>query len=261
MPESSIRVLKMLQDSNFGMEQLLKLTKQDAAIAARIIRTVNSAAYSLASKITQLDRAVVYMGFKAVKEIVVSTAVASVCKPAVIAKYTTRDLWDHSVGVAVLSREFAVRSKTIDPELAFLAGILHDIGLLLSAQSEVETSEEVFTDAEDRTIPFREVEKTYFGFDHCQLGDRLAAAWKFPDDVAAVINWHHSPHQAPEQFKTLCNHVFIADTLCAKAEVGFPLTCALQQTGDEFFTAAGLQRPDVDEVMERFKVLLRLHLS
>jgi putative nucleotidyltransferase with HDIG domain len=261
MPESSIRILKLLQDPNFRMEQLIKLVKQDAAIAARIIQVVNSAAYAKTHKITQLDRATIYLGVTTVKEIVMTTAVSSACKPAVIGKYTTRDLWDHSVGVAVLSREFALRTRTLDPELAFLAGILHDIGLLLSAQSETQTSEEVFTDAEDGKTPFRQVEKIYFGFDHCELGARLADAWKFPDEVAAVIRWHHAPEDAPANFRHICTHVFLADTLCAQAGVGFPLTCTLQEADDKSFGQIDLARGDADEVLSRFKVLLRLHQS
>jgi putative nucleotidyltransferase with HDIG domain len=261
MPESSIRILQLLTNSNFRMEQLIKLIKQDAAIAARIITVVNSAAYARSNRITQLDRATVYLGVNTVKEIVAATTVEALCKPGVIGKYTTRDLWHHSVGVAVLSREFALRSKAVDPELAFLAGILHDIGLLLATQSELETSEEVFLDAEDQKIHFTEVEKGYFGFNHCELGGQLAAAWKFPEEVSAVINWHHSPHDAPGKFRQLCTHVFIADTLCAKAAVGFPLTCALQKADDGALKTAGLARDDADEVVANLKILIRLHMS
>ena len=128
MPENSARILKLLGDPNFRNKQLVKLIEQDAAIAAKIIRTVNSAAYARANRITQLDRATVYLGFRTVKEIVVATTVQTICKPVVFGRYATRDLWDHSVGVAVLCREFAKRSGQVDPELAFLAGILHDVG-------------------------------------------------------------------------------------------------------------------------------------
>ena len=94
MPESSIKILKLIQDPNIGMEQLVRLTRQDTAIAAKVIKTVNSAAYSLNQRMTRLDRATAYMGYNAVKEIVVSSAVASMCRPVVIGKYATRDLWD-----------------------------------------------------------------------------------------------------------------------------------------------------------------------
>lgn len=259
MPESSVRILKLLSDPNFRTEQLLKLIKQDAVIAAKIMQVVNSAAYARPNRITQLARATVYLGVNTVKEIVTATAISAACKPATIGKYNTRDLWDHSVGVAVLCREFAIRTKVLDTELAFLAGILHDIGLLLSAQSEVESTEEVFIDAEDSSVPFEQVERTYFGFDHCQLGVRLAKAWKFPDEVAAVINWHHSPQLAPDIYRQICALVFVADTLCAEAKVGFQLTTVGQKVNDDSITAAGLTRADVNEVMAHFKVLLRLH--
>jgi len=72
-------------------------------------------------------------------------------------------------------------------------------------------------------FPSARSKKSYFGFDHCELEDRLATAWKFPEEVAAVIRWHHLPQQAPEKFRVLCTHVFIADTLCAQAAVWFCL--------------------------------------
>jgi putative nucleotidyltransferase with HDIG domain len=261
MSENSARILKLLGDPNFRTRQLVKLIEQDAAIAAKVIRTVNSAAYARANRITQLDRATVYLGFMTVKEIVVATTVQAICKPVVFGKYATRDLWDHSVGVAVLCREFANRSGLVDPELAFLAGILHDVGLLLAAQSEVETTTEICRDAEDLATPFRQVEQSYFGFDHCELGERLAGSWNFPEEVAAAINWHHSPSDAPGPFRCLCQHVFAADTLCGHSGVGFPLTTAFQTVSDSDLHEINLTRSDTDEVLDRFKVLLRLHLS
>ena len=258
MPENSIRILKLLQNPNFNMRQLVKLIEQDAAIAARVIQTVNSAAYARSHKITQLDRATVYLGFNTVKEIVIATTVQSICKPVVVGKYAMRDLWDHSLGVAVLCRELAAKSKTIDSGLGFLAGILHDVGLLLLTQSEPETSAEVFVDAEDRKVPFRTVERTYFGFDHCELGSRLASAWNFPPEVTAAIAWHHAPEQASDEFRPVCMCVIVADTLCAAANVGFPLKTALKKITDDILAEMQLTRDDIDEIMERFKVQLRL---
>src|SRR5580704_3625069 len=137
MPESTIRILRMTRDPNCNTSHLLKLIEQDAALSARIIKAVNSSFYAVQTKITRLDRAVAFMGLKAVKEVVVSSSLGGLCKDVEIGNFSARDLWDHSVGVAILSRELAVCSGTIDPEDAFLAGMLHDVGLLLAAQSEV----------------------------------------------------------------------------------------------------------------------------
>jgi putative nucleotidyltransferase with HDIG domain len=259
MPENAMRILKALQDPNFGMKQLSKLIEQDAAIAAKVIRTVNSAAYSRGNRITQLDRATVYLGINTVKEIVIATTVQTMFKPVSLGKYTMTDLWDHSVGVAVVCRELATRSRAIDPELAFVAGILHDVGLLLMAQSEAGTFTEVVEDAKDRKTPFKVVEKSYFHFDHCELGFRLGGAWNFPPEVAAAIRWHHSTREAPAEFKKLCMHVSIADIMCADAEVGFPLTTGSQRVDTEYLTQAGLTREHTGDVKNRLKMLLRLH--
>jgi len=260
MPESSIRIMRHMRDPDCDMNQLLRLIKQDAALSARIMKAVNSAFYALQTKITQLDRAVVFMGLKAVKEVVISSAMQALCNPVPIGKYSARDLWDHSVGVAVLSRELAVRSKTIDSEDAFLVGMLHDVGLLLAAQCEIDKSAKLFLAAEAKKFPFSMVEQKLFNFDHCELGTRLAEAWRFPEDVSAVIRWHHKPEQAPETIRRLCTHVFISDTLCTAAAIGFPLTCAMQEVTDERLAEVGLTRAMATEVTDKLKILVRLHM-
>jgi HD-like signal output (HDOD) protein len=261
MPESTIRIIRITRDANCNISQLLKLIEQDAALSARMLKAVNSSFYALQTKITRLDRAVAFMGLKAVKEIAISSSLSGWCKDVAIGNYNARDLWDHSVGVAILSRELAVHSKTLDPEDAFLAGMLHDVGLLLAVQSEPDKSGVLFQAADAGTFAFTEVEQNVFGFNHCELGERLAQSWNFPDYVAGVVRWHHRPEEAPEELKTICRHIFIADTQCCDAKVGFPLTCVLQEITDQTLDQAHLARQTVAEVTAKLPLLLRLHLN
>src|SRR3954454_23797745 len=97
-------------------------------------------------------------------------------KPTKLGKYNGRALWDHTVGVAILARELALVSKCCDGEEAFLAGIMHDIALPLMAQSDPQKLTEVFTKAQDGQ-DYSDLEYEAFGFDHSQLGTRLAAKW------------------------------------------------------------------------------------
>jgi len=260
MPESTIRILRMTRDSNCNISQLFKLIQQDAALSARIMKAVNSSFYALQTKITRLDRAVAFMGLKAVKEVTVSSSLSGLCKDVAIGSYSARDLWDHSVGVAILAREMSIHSKNIDPEDAFLAGMLHDVGLLLAVQSEPEKSRGLFNAADAGEFPFTEVEQSVFGFNHCELGEHLSQKWNLPEYVACVVRWHHCPEKAPEEFRAFCRHVFIADSLCCHGKVGFPLTCVLQEVSDQLLEAARLSRDTVTEVMAKLPILLRLHL-
>jgi HD-like signal output (HDOD) protein len=261
MPESTVRILRMTRDSNCNISQLLKLIEQDAALSAGIMKAINSAYYALQAKMTRLDRAVAFMGLKAVKEVALSSSLSGLCRNVAIGKYTARDLWDHSVGVAIFARELAVHSRMIDPEDAFLAGMLHDVGLLLAVQSELGKSTGLFQAADAGKFPFTEVEQNVFGFNHCELGERLSQTWNLPEYVTGVIRWHHDPEAAPEEFKTACRHVFIADSRCCEANVGFPLTCALQKISNETLERAHLSREIMADVTAKLPLLLRLHLN
>jgi putative nucleotidyltransferase with HDIG domain len=262
LPETTLRILRLIRDPRCDATQLRKLLEQDAALSARILKAVNSSYYSLQSKVTGLDRAVAYMGIKAVKELVVSSSLAVLCKSSQdIGHYNTREVWDHSVAVAIFSRELAVRTGAIDPEDAFLAGMLHDVGLLLEVQSDPEKCMSIFNTVDATCGVFAQVEQSTFGFDHCQLGHQLAQIWKFPEYVTAVTQWHHSPEEAPEEFQAFCRHVFLADTQCCLSRVGFPLTASCQEVTDEAIQSCGASREAFDEITAKLPILLRLHLS
>ena len=261
MPETTTRVLRVVNDPSCNLIALSKLITQDAALAGSIMKAVNSSFYSLESKVTRLDRAVTYLGLRTVKEITLSAAVGTMFKPAKLGKYDARSLWDHSVGVAILARELAVVSKCCDTEEAFLAGILHDIALPLLAQSEPAKLATLFAEAEDAQIAFPELEWKTFNFDHTQLGARLASQWALAEGLSAVIRWHHAPADAPDAHKALCACVYLADTLCARASVGCPLTSVAQNLDDENFSALGLDREKAEAIAAKLPLLLRLYLS
>jgi len=246
------------RDANTG--NLLKLISQDAAIAGRIMRAVNSAFYALPNKITRLDQAVALMGMKAVKEVALSATMAGMCKSVSFGTYQDRDLWDHSVGVAILARELAVHTQSMDAEEAFLAGILHDIGLLMALQSDPKKGTQLLTLAENGPA-FFPLEATVFGFNHTELGARLAVQWKFPENIEGAIRWHHQPNQAPEEHQMLCRHLYLADTLACLAKVGCPLTCNQQTVTDDQLAAAGLTRETADATVAKLPILLRLFMS
>ncbi|HEY8747875.1 MAG TPA: HDOD domain-containing protein [Tepidisphaeraceae bacterium] len=260
MPENTTRILRLVNDPECNLSTLSKLITQDAALAGAIMRAVNSAYYALQDKMTRLDRAVNYLGLRTVKELTLSAAVGPMFKPTKLGKYDGRSLWDHSVGVAILARELAVASKCCDAEEAFLAGVMHDIALPLLAQSDPAKLTSVFAKAADGGS-FSDLEFEAFGFDHSQLGGRLASRWSLADALSAVIRWHHSPAEAPEKHRSLCACVFLADTLCARAAVGCPLSSIGQDLTDEDFSSLKIARESAEATAAKLPLLLRLYLS
>jgi putative nucleotidyltransferase with HDIG domain len=261
LPENTVQITRMTADPNCHSAQLLKMIEKDAALAGAIMKAVNSAFYSLPTKLTRLDRAIAYLGMKTVKEVAVSTCLSKMCKPVNFGSYSARDLWDHGIAVAIVARELTVRSNRFDSEEAFLVGVLHDIGLMLSTQSEPNKGTELLTRAELGEGSFAELEQEIFGFRHSELGASLAKRWGFPESHSAVIQFHHNPDEAPEQYRELCSHMYIADVLACEAKIGCPLSAAGELLDDHYLDAAGLSTPIIEEVMEKVALLARLHLS
>ena len=261
LPENATQIMRMTMDANCNSADLVKVIEKDAALAAAIMKTVNSAFYSVATKMTRLDYAVSYLGMKTVKEVATSTVLSKMCKSVTFGTYSARDLWDHGISVAIVSRELAMRSKKFDAEEAFLAGILHDLGLMLASQSEVATGTELLTQAEAGNVPFAELEQRLFGFSHAELGAALAKKWAFPEPQAAAIQFHHKPDEAPEEYQALCKHLYLADTLACQTNIGCPLSAKAQTVTDDYSQAAGINAAMIDEVMSEFAILARLHLN
>ena len=258
LPENATKIVRMTADPNCNTALLLKHISQDAGLAARIMKVANSAHYALPNKITRLDHAISFMGMRAVKEVAVSSSLGPLGKSKALGKYDARDLWDHSLGVGILARELAVRTKTVDPEEAFTAGMLHDVGLLIASQSDSAKCANLFSKAETADATFTSVEQTFFGFNHSELGERLGETWKFPASLSAAIRWHHEPDQAPAEFRIMCLFIHVADNFCCQAKVGFPLTCTLQEVTDQQLDAIKLSRDLATETSAKLRILLRM---
>ncbi len=261
LPENTTRILRMTSDKECNTAQLLKLISQDAALAGSIMKAINSAFYALQTKVTRLDRAVALMGLRAVKEVTLSSCLSGLCKAVQLGTYDGRDLWDHSIAVAIMARELAVQSNALDPEEAFLAGMMHDIALLLAVQSEVELGAKLVGGAETSNEPFIIQEQHVFGFNHCELGGQLGAKWGLAPQISATMQWHHDPDSAPPEYSLLVRHIYVADTLSCEASVGFPLTCKFQQVTDEMLKETQLTRDTATAVSAKLPLLLRMHLG
>jgi HD-like signal output (HDOD) protein len=127
---------------------------------------------------------------------------------------------------------------------AFLAGMIHDVGMLVSLQLQPEKLREVCERVKTTGQPFVEVERELLGTDHQQLGAALAEQWKFPRSCQMVAGFHHRPALEGEQNRLLVTLVYAADTVCCQSSHGFNLT-ALHQKLD----AAALADVKLDPVL------------
>src|SRR3954452_12884537 len=239
LPEVTAQIIKTVEDPKSTATQLHKIVAHDPALVSRILKVVNSAFYGLPGQIASIERAIVLLGLNAVKNIAVAASLGQLFRGVKLCEgFTAKDLWRHCVAVGVGARELARQQSLPIADEAFLAGMIHDVGMLVSLQSNPEQLKLVCQRAQQEggTKDFCTIEREVSGgIDHQMLGAALAEQWKFPRPCVLVAGWHHRPSQLTDANRKLVHLVHIADTMCCQAGLGFTLTALHQKTEPESF--------------------------
>ena len=213
---SASQLLQLTSQPDHDLHDIIALVKTDANLTARVLKVVNSAAFSLINTITSIDRAVAYLG----ERIVISAAIGD-CAGKLFSKELSGyeaaggDLWKHDLRTAIAAREVVVQSSSgINPDLAFTAGLLHDIGKALVSDCLQDSAPDAIAMLSSQdSSDYLEVEEKIIGFNHAQAGFELAKAWQLPEELSEVIHYHHTPAQASEEFRPLVYAVHLGDNL------------------------------------------------
>ena len=215
LPHVALKVMEVANDPASGAAELRGAVEGDAALSARVLRTVNSSAYALRSKITNLQQAISYLGFSQIRNLAITASVSdSFKRDEAIGFYRRSSLWRHLVAVGICSRLIAARQKLPNFEDAYLAGLLHDFGIILEDQ-HASTAFKTMIQSLDMGKPLIEAEQAYLGFDHTQLGSRVADAWKFPPAARAAIRFHHMSGNCRDDEAPIVRCVEVANFICS----------------------------------------------
>ncbi len=232
LPEVTAQITSIVNDPKSTATDLHRIISHDPALVAKILRLANSSLYARRYKIDTVDRAIVMLGFDAVHNLAISATIGKLFDHGIISDdFTARDLWTHSVAVAAASREIAKRVCKPMAEQAFLAGLIHDVGLLVELQVCPGKLRQVCRAAKNTNAPFTSLELEIIGCNHAEIGGALATKWGFPEFCRAAAAYHHYPSMAEPEQRLMVSIVYTADTLCCEDAIGFDLT-ARQQLQD-----------------------------
>src|SRR4051812_24464498 len=163
LPEVTSKIVTTVEDPKSTAAALHKLISHDPALITRILKVVNSAFYGLPGQIGSIERAIVLLGLNAVKNIAVAASLGQLFRGVKLCEgFTARDLWTHCVAVGIAARDLAKQLKVPLGDEAFLAGMIHDVGILVELQAfpeklrqvcdAVQANGESFVDVERRII-------------------------------------------------------------------------------------------------------------
>jgi HD-like signal output (HDOD) protein len=256
LPEITAKILKTVDDPKSTAAQLHAIVAHDPALVTRILKVVNSSFYGLPGQVASVERAIVILGLHAIKNIAVASGVGQLFKGNLCEGFSAKDLWTHCVAVGVAARELARQMKMPIADEAFLAGMIHDIGMLVELQNTPEPMRNVCERAKTDSRPFCEIERELLGgLDHQLLGQGLAEMWKFPRSCQLVAGYHHRPTELSGD-RVLVNLVHVADTICCQAGIGFNLTAVHQQLDFAAASELKLSATLIEQVKQALPTLL-----
>lgn len=220
---SASQLLQLTAKPDHELMDVIRLVKTDANLTARVLKVVNSAAFALISSVSSIDRAISYLGERIVVSIAIGDCAGKLFEKE-LAGYEAAggDLWKHDLRTAIAAREVVVQSSAeISSDLAFTAGLLHDIGkALISDYLQDSAPEAIGLITSQDSKDYLEAEEQIVGFDHTQAGYELAKAWQLPEELTEVIRYHHNPAEAAEAHRELVYAVHLGDNIAMMGGFG-----------------------------------------
>jgi putative nucleotidyltransferase with HDIG domain len=200
LPSVVMEVNGLLENLDTSINTLSRTVEKDQVIVSKILKLVNSAFFGLSSKIGSIPHALVLLGFNTIRNAVVSLSVIqSFSEKRSPAGFDAKDLWTHSIAVAVISKHLAIASRLSLPDEAFVSGLLHDIGKLILWQFFPEDFMNIWEQVREQKAAFCEAEKRQIGVGHARIGSHLAERWKLPPDIVFTIRNHHASSERVNQ--------------------------------------------------------------
>ncbi|MBU5427781.1 HDOD domain-containing protein [Tissierella pigra] len=223
LPEIINKVIELTDDPDSNVHDMEKVILQDQVLTTKILRLANSAYYGYARKISTVSQATVLLGFQAIKGIALASTVRTYLMDELKGySLDKNELWSQSQTCAIISRFIAKSIKYSNPEEAYIAGLLRDIGKTILNQHMEKEYMEVLSKIEEGNMSFLNAEKEVLGFGHTEIGEKIAEKWDFPKDLVEAIGYHHTPELANIN-PLLVSIVHIADAITMMMGIGLGL--------------------------------------
>jgi putative nucleotidyltransferase with HDIG domain len=214
LPAIVIQVIKTTNNPTSSARDLNKIITNDQAIAAKILQMANSSFYGLSAKVNNLNRAITLLGFNTVRSLALSISIVDHFSGKSSSSYFNRGkFWEHSMGVAMLSKMLAEKKGgRLNPEEAYIAGLLHDLGVIILDQFFQDKFSEILKLIYEADINFLEAEETIIGQNHALFGAEIAQAWNYPEILVDATANHHNPTYNGD-YVDISNAVYLANIL------------------------------------------------
>lgn len=249
---AALEVMKMADGANTRAQDIAKVVSQDQAMSVRVLRLANSAFYGMSRKVSSLPEAVVVLGMRTVKNLaMVAATYPWMSKPLKGYDLGPMQMWQHSFGTALAAQILASKSRKCDDQLAFTAGLLHDVGKVALSIWIGEKLKAILYYAEREGITFDEAERKILGYDHTEVGEHLGKNWNLPDEVLAGIRYHHTPSLC-EPYHGVVDCVHLGSAMAMSMGLGVGGDGLLYKFDDGCYLRLGFSPEQMDSLTSQY---------
>jgi putative nucleotidyltransferase with HDIG domain len=253
-PTVLVKVTQMIDDPSASFTGLGEAISADPSISMKVLRLVNSAYYGVRQRVGSLEHAISLLGLKVVKNLVLTATVFRVfssARPGQAPLFDREQFWLHCVGTGIVARvlaRHAAPAVAVDPEEAFAAGLLHDVGKIILDQHLHKQFDQALEESAASGTPLHQCENEVIGVNHAQIGGKLAERWKLPGELVRAIS-HHHPSRDEEAVPYAAAVVNLADYICYAKEIGRGGPEGSAKLASEAWDQTGFKKTDIPTIM------------
>jgi HD-like signal output (HDOD) protein len=210
LPEVTRQLMSILNNENASANDVAKVLSSDQALAGKVLKLVNSSFYGVPKEVTTITRAVVILGFTGIRNLALGFGSVDALRK-LGGGMDMNEFWSHALANGAACQALVpFLKRRVDPEEAFIAGLMHDIGAYVLATAVPDIYRPIIEDREGDRLA-REAEEV--GLTHAQVGQGLLQFWQLPDPFCDAARYHHDVAKATDGERPLTNLVALADVM------------------------------------------------
>jgi len=235
-------IMKELGSEDPSIERLAQIIAEDPSMTAKLLQIANSAAGGRATKAASPFEAVQFVGMSAVRSLALSAHIFRSFEHIKLKEFSITQLWDHTVRSGFIAQTIMQleHAEPADVEEAHIAGMLHDLGKLMLADSMPDRFQKALALAREQQLPSEKAELEIFGADHSGLAAYLLSLWGLPVTMVEAVAFHHSPSRSEHIEFSALTAVHVADVLEHQLATE-PSPCPLPAFDHGYLAAAGVK--------------------
>jgi HD-like signal output (HDOD) protein len=269
LPAIVTKLISVVNSPDSSAEDAARLIERDPSLTSKVLRLANSAFYGMPRSISSVSGAVVVLGFNTLKSLALGASVIKLFPhDSSHAAFDRVRFWKHSIVCAMVARNIAqaqMHVSFMDPQSAFCAGIIHDLGKLIFELFTPEDYARVCLHSRQKGISLVDAETELLGINHAELGHILADKWALPIELELTLVHHHAP-QSAKNIRELVTTIHLADLITHRFDCGLwtqeapPPEWAearrtLSLSDEEFQRIVDSQQGEIDKYKEYFSII------